>query len=170
MTNIQQHYKEQLSTSPIGRSDHNTTVLWSLLPMGALASDYLHKEDKYHPSNRSHYPNLVTPGSTNSQEYARSFHTYTQTPGNVVSPCGSYQCLWAEVRSHNATRMLFFTVTGCKCTSMPPKMAASRVFACCYTNVCVFTAEKKSCSSGKTSPTACQEKKIAVAVFKRHSV
>lgn len=27
MTNIQQHYKEPLSTSPIGRSDHNT-VLW----------------------------------------------------------------------------------------------------------------------------------------------
>ena len=52
-----------------------------------------------HPCNRSDYQNVVTPGSTVSQEYARSFHTYDKTliVVNNVSPCGRLNTVDAKV-------------------------------------------------------------------------
>ena len=62
------------------------------------------------------------------------------------------QCLWTEVRSHNATRpaakyLPHATQNGCTL------IVYLRVVLPIY---CVITAEKKSCSLGKTSLTSCQ--------------
>ena len=70
------------------------------------------------------------------------------------------QCLWTEARSHNATRPAAESLphaTQKSCTLI----VYLRVVIPIY---CVITAEKKSCSSGKTSLTACQEKTIVETV------